>query len=484
MYIFSLARPFAAIFGFLFLFFRPGAIQMNPGDTARLPLTTKYSFTSSTRQNAHKRIAKVLLILLLGTLGAGLFIHFEQSQAFLRTLWAISVMKVFLIIGQGLLLINVAALIWRAILVVRYKPIPGVKDHQLPEISVIVPAYNEGREQMLETIRSIVQSNYPREKLHIIAVDDGSRDDTWDGLCEAQQESPEMVQVLRCPKNRGKRHALSEGFARSKGMVLVTIDSDSLITPNTLRNLASPFVVDSRVGAVAGNVRVLNKRGLIPRMLDVTFTFSFDFLRASQSKVNAVMCTPGALSAYRRDLAMKVLPEWRSQRFCGRVAKIGEDRAMTNAILRLGWHVLYQRNAMVLTKVPDKYPQLCRMMLRWARSNVRETLVMSRFAFRKFRETGATGARINLLLSWSALTLSQLLWLPFFIGCLLHPMIIIHTLFGAMTCSLISVTVYLILRKSMEGLWAIPYSVFSLFGLSWITPFAIITPHRSGWLTR
>ena len=143
-------------------------------------------------------------------------------------------------------------------------------------------------------------------------------------------------------------------------------------------------------------------------MLDVTFVFSFEFIRAGQSRVNAVLCTPGALSAYRREIVARVLNRWLHQTFCGRPANIGEDRAMTNLILESGSHVVFQQNAKVYTEVPIHYKKLTKMFLRWARSNIRETIVMSRFAFRRFREGSMTGARINLLLGWMALTKAQL----------------------------------------------------------------------------
>src|SRR5262249_7140076 len=153
--------------------------------------------------------------------------------------------------------------------------------------------------------------------------------------------------------------ALHEGFVRSRGQVLVTVDSDSEVHADTLRNLVTPLVVDESVGAVAGNVRVLNREGgPIARMMDVVFTYAFDFIRAAQSEVRTVMCTPGALSAYRRGLVLRVLPRWMAQTFLGLPANIGEDRALTNFILREGYHVTFQGNAVVDTEVPTSLAPL------------------------------------------------------------------------------------------------------------------------------
>ncbi|MBN1931695.1 MAG: glycosyltransferase family 2 protein [Desulfobacterales bacterium] len=392
---------------------------------------------------------------------------------------------ILLFFGGLFLIVNILAFIWRVVLFWKYRPAPSCSDTRLPMCSVIVPAYNEGR-QVLKTLRSIAASDYPADKLQIIAVDDGSVDDTWKWICRAAQELNGRVKALRLPINRGKRHALYTGFLQSQGEVLVTIDSDSMVDPQTLRCLISPFVHDRQVGAVAGNVRVLNRQaGIIPLMLDVVFLFSFDFIRAGQSMVNTVMCTPGALSAYRKKIVMRVLMQWRDQKFFGNPANIGEDRAMTNLILREGYHVHFQQTAMVHTNVPTGYSNLCKMFLRWARSNIRETLVMSTFAFHKFRQSPMLGARINLLLQWLSLTKSQLFLLATFGYLIAYPLEIgLNILLGIVISSTPAVMLYSWRYRNTDGLWNYVYGIFWFFSLSWITLYALITPHRTGWLTR
>lgn len=388
-------------------------------------------------------------------------------------------------IGYSLFIVSAWAMLWRLVLFLGYKPFPACSDEWLPRCSVVVPAYNEGK-QVLMTLRSVAASDYPPERLEIIAVDDGSEDDTWRWISEAHRELKDMLIPIRLPANQGKRHALAAGFHESRGDILVTVDSDSVLEPETLRRLVSPFVYEKRLGAMAGNVRVLNRQeGLIPRMLDVIFVFSFDFIRAGQSMVNTVMCTPGALSAYRRDLVIGLLPEWTAQTFMGRPSNIGEDRAMTNMILRRGYHVHFQQDAVVRTMVPVRYRGLCRMFLRWARSNVRETLVMSAFAFRRFREDSMIGARINLALSWLGMGLGPFL-LPFTLVYLaMHPAAcLINILTGVLIGSSIPAAFYCWRERSDEGIWSYLYGAFWFFGLSWITPYSILTAHKSGWLTR
>ena len=158
---------------------------------------------------------------------------------------------------------------------------------------------------------------------------------------------------------------------------------------------------------------------------------------------------------------------------------------MTNLILREGYYVRFQQNAMVYTNVPTNYTTLCKMFLRWARSNIRETLVMCRFAFRRFRQGSMLGARVNLLLSLLALTKSQafllitfglMFWRPVEIG--------LNLLLGVVVCSSLSAMIYLWKYRTTDALWAYGYGLFWFLSLSWITPYALFTPHRAGWLTR
>src|SRR5699024_10033335 len=172
----------------------------------------------------------------------------------------------------------------------------------------------------------------------------------------------DRVAIYQQPENKGKRHALYRGFHLATGDVFITVDSDSVVKKDTLRNMASPFVVNQECGAVAGNVRVLNrKKALIPRMLNVSFAFSFEFIRSAQSALGSVFCTPGALSAYRREAVMNCLPEWINQTFMGQASTIGEDRAMTNMIHKQGYKVFFQRNAYVFTNPPLEYRNLHKM---------------------------------------------------------------------------------------------------------------------------
>ncbi len=385
----------------------------------------------------------------------------------------------------SLLIVQVAFLVYILYLYTKYKPIKSVSDYLLPTCTVIVPAYNEG-ELVWQTLSSLAESNYPAEKLQIIAIDDGSKDDTWQWMQKAKNRLGNRLQIFQQPKNMGKRHALYRGFNLGTGEIFITVDSDSIVKKDTLRNLVSPFIVDEKCGAVGGNVQVLNnKKAIIPRMLNVSFVFSFEFIRSAQSVIGTVLCTPGALAAYRREAVLNCLPQWISQTFMGQPTDIGEDRAMTNMILKQGFHVLFQQNAHVLTNTPEKYKNLYKMFIRWERSNVRENIMMSKFAFSNFREGPKTGSRILLINQWIKVIMAYPATFLMLYFIFTHPILFISSaLVSTFIFSSIQVLFYSKKYNFLESFWAYPYSIFYIFTLFWITPYAIATANRRGWLTR
>lgn len=391
----------------------------------------------------------------------------------------------FMIIAAALFVFKTSFFLYTVYRYFKYKPISSVSDEELPTCTVIVPAYNEGK-QVYHTLISLAESDFPMEKLELLAIDDGSQDDTWEWIQEAKKELGNSVSIYKQPKNKGKRHALYRGFNEGKGEIFVTVDSDSIVKSDTLRNLVSPFVTNPECGAVAGNIRVLNnEKALLPKMLDVSFVLSFEFVRSAESSLNSVLCTPGALAAYRSSAVFACLPDWINQTFMGKPSDIGEDRAMTNMILKQGHHVLFQRNAYCYTNVPEQYKGLYKMFIRWGRSNVRENIEMSKYVFKNFRKGPKTGTRLLFTSQFLRIIMSYpfLIFMLFFI--LTHPLLFISsTLVSIMVLTSFPVFFYAKRYELSESFWAYSYSILYTFGLFWITPYAIATANKRGWLTR
>jgi len=394
----------------------------------------------------------------------------------------------FLLFGLLLLAVNLFYFAWQILLAGRYKTFDDPGDEALPTCAVVVPAFNEGRQVSL-ALESLLKCDYPADKLEIIAVNDGSRDDTWYWMKKTADESGGRIRAVNLPRNGGKRRALMAGFLTTKAEVLVTFDSDSVAVPDTIRAIAAPFVADPTVGATAGNVRVLNREaGMIPKMLDVSFVFGFEFLRSAQSMVRSVLCTPGALSAYRRSAVLPFLNEWVNEKFMGRPSNIGEDRAITNILLREGWGVVFQRSAVVYTEMPLTYGTLCRMLIRWGRSNVRENITMSKFAFKRFdlQDDDLTGMQINLIVQFFWM-LAPVVFTVYSVFCFLGDAIpfICGAAFAIVFWATMPAFIYARRRhNAADSLWSYVYGIYSFLTLFWISPYCVFTVRRSGWLTR
>ncbi len=419
-------------------------------------------------------------LLWLAILAAGLhwgsldfYVNLLKAQSYTAFLPALAAVYAGLMLFLQLL---------RTVLWVLYRPYPPV-DCLLPRLTVVVPVYNEGA-MVARCLAAVAGADYPRDRLEIIAVDDGSTDDTWRHLEAAAHRHPGLLRTLRFPRNRGKKAALYAGFRAARGEVLVTVDSDSVIEAAALRHLVAPLMHDPRMGAVAGFVRVLNRhQSFMGKMQGVRF-INLDFLRASQSFYKTVICTPGSLSAYRREALQPILDAWLHQTFLGAPCRHSEDRALTNFILRQGWHTCYQRTAVVYTLVPEDYAGVCRMYLRWERGNVRESAVMATYLFTRFRRRGRALAILEFVLTQLEAPLAALFFGVFLASVALYPAILFKVLLALGLMSGLNLIYYLWLERDLEVVYGLIYGYYAFFLLQWIYPYAFFTVRDHRWLTR
>ena len=263
-----------------------------------------------------------------------------------------------------------AYLLTRVIVASRYRPdTTTVPDELLPTLVIAVPAFNE-EAHVEDTIDALFRVDYPADKRRVVVVDDGSTDGTWDRIVASGVRHP-LMDGIKFSRNRGKRAAMAAAVRAADGADLVVfVDSDSVLEPQALRELVKPFLGDStgRVAAVTGHADVQNPgANLLTRLQQGRYFAAFRVIKAAESRYGAVTCASGCFSAYRRDDLLDVLPEWESQRFLGQEATFGDDRALTNALLRRGLEVRYQSTAVSATLVPDQWRAFLRQQLLVAR---------------------------------------------------------------------------------------------------------------------
>jgi hyaluronan synthase len=260
-----------------------------------------------------------------------------------------------------------------------YRPKPD-RGHR-PTITVIVPAFDE-EDGITGTIASIVACDYPSHLVEIVVVNDGSTDDTWARMVAARERWPH-VHAVDLVANYGKRAAMAEGIRRSTGEIIAFVDSDSYLAPDALVALTAPFT-DRRVGGVVGHAEVHNRHhGWVTKMQQVRYYAAFRIIKGTESRLSGtVTCASGCCAAYRRDIVEPLLPAWEFQTFLGRPATFGDDRSLTNRILR-HHRVVYQSTARAETNAPTSLRVFFRQQLRWKKSWLRESLVLLTYVWRK-----------------------------------------------------------------------------------------------------
>ena len=378
------------------------------------------------------------------------------------------------------------ALIMEPYLWAKYKPVsaPSKPDQPWPFISVVMAALNE-QDMVRQAIDSVFLSHYPKDRIELICINDGSTDLTLHYMMKARQKYGDRVKVVDFRKNQGKRRALYVGFKKAKGDIVVSFDADSLLGRSALRNVVLPLMNDPQTAAVSGRVAVLNeKENFLTRMLSVRYSVSFDFGRAYQSTYGTVVCCPGALTAFRRAVVFPLMSEFLSQRFMNEICKHGEDRALTTLILRTGLYVKYQSNAVVYTTVPAKYGQMNKMYLRWTRSYVRESVFQARFIFSNYRRKNRILPIIdfiflNFLHPFHLFSLGIIVY-----SFLVNPIFMVRHIAFLVISSFVLSLYYLRTNKSMAFLYGIPYGLITAFLLWWIVPFSVLTMKNQEWLTK
>jgi poly-beta-1,6 N-acetyl-D-glucosamine synthase len=219
-----------------------------------------------------------------------------------------------------------------------------------PPVSIVVPAYNEaaGIEQ---AVGSLAASEYP--EFEVVVVDDGSTDGTGE-LVEAM--GLHRVHVIREP-NRGKAEALNTAVAAASNEVIVAVDADTVFEPGTLTELVRPLA-DERVGAVAGNTKVGNRRSLLGRWQHIDYVTGFNLDRRLLDVFGSMPTVPGAIGAFRRRALVEV------GGFSSHT--LAEDTDVTIALSRRGWKVVYAEKARGFTETPGTLSGLWRQRYRWS----------------------------------------------------------------------------------------------------------------------
>jgi hyaluronan synthase len=174
----------------------------------------------------------------------------------------------------------------------------------------------------------------------------------------------------------GKRNAVRLGVALSSGEISVLVDSDTLWTPGTLRELVKPFA-DPAVGGVTTRQRILEPaRNVLTRWADWLENVRNEYSMPAMSVLGTVGCLPGRTIAFRRKILIGCMDRFLTERFLGVFLEVSDDRALTNYTLMAGYKTVYQSTSLVYTDAPTSLRKLVKQQFRWARGSQYNTLRM------------------------------------------------------------------------------------------------------------
>lgn len=355
-------------------------------------------------------------------------------------------------------------------------------DHGLrPRVAIVMPAFNE-EDAIAASLTSLLDLDYPAELLEIVAVNDGSTDDTLPRMLAVAGGAAGRVRVIDLGRNRGKRAAMAAGIRATDAQIIAFVDSDSVLEPDAMTKLVQGFH-DPSVGAICGHADVLNLHDTwLTKMQAVRYFVAFKVVKAAESLFNAVTCCSGCFSAYRREAVMPHLEWWEDQTFLGVESTFGDDRSLTNCVLR-DWKVRYESQAVSHTIVPDTFRQFMTQQVRWKRSWTRESLILGSFIYRK-HPVAAASAYVGMLLPLIApiVAIRAVIFMPVIEGA---PAPLIYAL-GVYAMAVAYGLYYVVRRPTYSSTWiyGIVFCFFYLVFLLWQTYYAILTARTSSWGTR
>ncbi|NMA86629.1 MAG: glycosyltransferase [Tissierellia bacterium] len=367
-----------------------------------------------------------------------------------------------------------------------YRPV-DINPDFTPGVSIIIPCFNE-EEWIERTILSSINQDYPIDKLEVIVVDDCSNDNSLEVIKNTIEKLTEEVDYYKISErvkyigqkeNLGKREALARGAKIAKHQLLVFVDSDSFLDPFAIRNLVQPFQ-DSKMGGVSGRTDVANTyTNNLTKMQSVRYYIAFRVMKAAEAYFDTVSCLSGPLSCYRKDLVLENMEAWLEQEFLGHKATFGDDRSMTNFILK-NHRTSYQDTAICSTIVPNEHKTFLNQQMRWKRSWLRESILASKFMWKK-EPFSALFFYIGVIVPVLApvIVLYNLVYVP-----MVYKVFPTTFLLGMLFVALLMSSAQLFLRRSSTWAFGLYFVLYYEFILLWQMPYAWFTFWKPNWGTR
>ncbi len=265
-----------------------------------------------------------------------------------------------------------------------------------PLVSIVIPAYNE--EKNIEyTINPLLKLNYPKDKIEIIVVDDGSKDNTANEVRRIINENPGWDIKLLQQENKGKGAALNNALRKIKGGYFICLDADSRIEPGALQKMLPEFE-DKEVAAVLPAIKVEKPETLVQKIQWFEYTLTW-FLKKMMGHLHCVYVTPGPFTIYRKDI-LKKLGGFDEH-------NLTEDMEIAFKIQKADYKIIQLINTYAWTKTPGTVRSFYRQRNRWYKGGLHNLMKYKDMIFNP--KDGEFGL-LQMPLMWISVLLSTLVF--------------------------------------------------------------------------
>ncbi len=225
------------------------------------------------------------------------------------------------------------------------------KIDNFPTVTILVPVFNEER-TVENTVYSILGLNYPKDKLKVMIVDDGSKDNTWN-LVQKFVGHPQIE--LHQKQNGGKYTALNYGIEHTTSEYIGCLDADSFVDPEALNHIMPNFA-DPDVMAVTPTLKIQNPDTILRLVQNAEYNMGV-FVRKLFGILDAQYVTPGPFSIFRKVVFSKVGNY--------RHAHNTEDLEMALRLQSHHYKIANAHKAIVYTVGPPTLYKLYKQRVRW-----------------------------------------------------------------------------------------------------------------------
>lgn len=261
------------------------------------------------------------------------------------------------------------SLYWLTVLLFRPEPFPKKKISNWPEVTIIMPMWNE-ENNIGPTLESLQKLDYPKDKLHLIVVDDGSTDNSYE---VAKKYQKTMKFKLLKQKNGGKFTALNHGLKYVKTPFFACLDVDGFVEEKAVKHIMSEFD-EERVAAVMPVMKVAEKKTLLQKVQWLEYILNI-FLKYLIGKLDCIHVTPGPLSTYRTDV-VRELGYFKE-------AHKTEDLEIALRLQNHHYKLRQSIDAVIYTKCPSTVKGFISQRTRWYQGTLLNIIDYRHFIFNK-----------------------------------------------------------------------------------------------------